>query len=59
MLLKVCWMVTMNLEKIELTIRYAMIPALFFAAFAPWVPVGLVMVWYFVIFLIEDMGQNQ
>ena len=49
----------MNLEKIELTIRYAMIPALFFAAFAPWVPVGLVMAWYFVRLLIENMGQNQ
>ena len=52
-------MVTMNIEKIELTIRYAIMPALFFAAFAPWVPVGLVVVWYFVRFLIENMGNNQ
>ncbi len=44
-------MVAMSIEKIELTIRYAMIPALFFAAFAPWVPVGLVIAWYFVYFL--------
>ena len=49
----------MSIEKIELTIRYAIIPALFFAAFAPWFPVGLLMVWYFVRFLIENMGQNQ
>ncbi len=59
MLLRQYWNLTMNIEKIELTIRYAMIPALFFAAFAPWVPVVLVVVWYFVRFLIENMGQNQ